>query len=79
MLTDIADVVVQVQEMLHLSLAGNRLCSLALDGYMDLYDFPIFPQFPGTILFEEVELNLDWASQENLICFKEVWQQSCFG
>ena len=41
--------------MLHLSLAGNLLCSL--DGYMDLYDFPIVLQFPGTILFEEVELN----------------------
>ena len=69
MLTGIADVV--LQEMLHLSLAGNVLCSL--DGYMDLYDFPIVPQFPGTILFEEVELNLDRASQENLMYFKEVW------
>jgi len=61
---------VVVQEMLHLSLGGNVLCSL--DGYMDLYDFPIIPQFPGTILFEEVELNLDRASQENLMYFKEV-------
>jgi len=63
---------VVVQEMLHLALSGNLLC--ALDGTTELYDFQIIPQFPGTILYEKVEMNLNRADQANLTDFKEIEQ-----
>jgi len=58
------------QEMLHLALAGNLLS--ALNGSLDLYDFEIIPQFPGKILYEEVEMSLDGANKDNLDRFTKL-------
>ena len=60
--------------MLHLALSGNLLC--ALDGVIELYDFRVIPQLPGSILYEKVEMDLNRADQANLTLFKEVPLQS---
>jgi hypothetical protein len=56
-----------LQEMLHLALSGNLLC--ALDGSLDLYNFNIIPEFPGKILYDKVDMNLDSANKANLELF----------
>jgi len=58
------------QEMLHLALAGNLLS--ALDGSLDLYDFDVIPQYPVTLLYEQIKLSLDRAHEESIERFKEL-------
>jgi len=58
------------QEMLHLALAGNLLS--ALNGSVELYDFEVIPQFPGKILYDEVEMSLDRTNKESLDRFTEL-------
>jgi len=52
------------QEMLHLALAGNLLS--ALKGSLELYDFEVLPQYPGYILYDEVEMSLERTNKESL-------------
>jgi hypothetical protein len=72
-LTDVAGVV--EQEMLHLSLTGNLLS--ALGGSMDLYDYDAIPRYPGHILVQKINMNLDRANKENIECFLEVRVNTC--
>lgn len=58
------------QEMLHLALAGNMLCSL--DGKQALYDKCFMPKYPSQILFDEIPMKLRPANKENLECFLKV-------
>jgi Ferritin-like len=62
--------------MLHLTLTGNLLC--ALGGSMDLYDYDVIPQYPGHILVEKIDMNLDRANKENLECFLQVCVDTYF-
>lgn len=58
------------QEMLHLALAGNMLCSL--DGKQALYDKCFMPTYPSEILFDKIPMKLQPANKENLECFLKV-------
>ncbi|EIW65207.1 uncharacterized protein TRAVEDRAFT_42584 [Trametes versicolor FP-101664 SS1] len=58
------------QEMLHLALAGNMLCSL--DGKQALYDKCFMPTYPSEILFDKIPMKLQPANKENLECFLKI-------
>ncbi|KAG8759786.1 hypothetical protein FRC11_001400 [Ceratobasidium sp. 423] len=59
-----------LQEMLHLALAGN--CLTAVRGRPRLYGDPYTPTYPTSILYEQVKIDLDKASPDNIQSFINV-------
>ncbi|KIM80115.1 hypothetical protein PILCRDRAFT_822630 [Piloderma croceum F 1598] len=39
---------------------------------MDLYDYDVIPRYPGHILVQKIDMNLDRANKENLECFLQI-------
>lgn len=65
------------QEMLHMGLAGNILCSIG--GYPALYRDPklqmgehFIPEYPTSLLYQEIRLNLRAANKGNIRTFMEL-------
>ncbi|KAG8990269.1 hypothetical protein FRB90_001838, partial [Tulasnella sp. 427] len=61
---------VVVQEMLHLALAGNTLCSIG--GTPRVYGDQYTPKYPREIFYEKVVMNLLPATKDTLAIFVEV-------
>ncbi|KAG8908748.1 hypothetical protein FRB99_002986 [Tulasnella sp. 403] len=60
------------QEMLHLALAGNMLCSIG--GTPRVYGDAYTPKYPALIFYDKLELNLQPATEEVLETFMRVEQ-----
>ncbi|KAG8944495.1 hypothetical protein FRC04_001717 [Tulasnella sp. 424] len=58
------------QEMLHLGLAGNILCSIG--GNPRVYGREYTPQYPSEIFYEPIEMNLLPATKETVHMFMEI-------
>lgn len=58
------------QEMLHLALSGNILCSIG--GTPRLYGKEYTPKYPREIFFEKIDLNLKPATKDNIGIFMRV-------
>lgn len=58
------------QEMLHLGLAGNILCSIG--GTPRVYGREYTPQYPSEIFYEPIEMNLAPATKDTVHSFMKV-------
>ncbi|KAG8986922.1 hypothetical protein FRB90_003694, partial [Tulasnella sp. 427] len=61
---------VSVEEMLHLALAGNILCSIG--GTPHTYGNEYTPKYPREIFFEKVKMSLRPATKNTLAMFVQV-------